>query len=117
MNIVQNLQPGDIQLIQGPPGTGKTETIAGIISLLLHKNGPDNNTIIQVCAPSNGAVDEILSRVKDRGLIGITNDEETLKQMMVRVVAREYEPTEQIKMFTLSSQIEEIALAEKLEEI
>ena len=46
MNIVQNLKPGDLQLIQGPPGTGKTETIAGIISLLLHKNGLDKKIII-----------------------------------------------------------------------
>ena len=36
-NQVQSLNPKDVKLIQGPPGTGKTETITGIISLLLHK--------------------------------------------------------------------------------
>lgn len=67
----------DVILIQGPPGTGKTETITGIIAMLLQLK-PDGCKI-HVCAPSNCAVDEILARVKDRGLTGLTNDITHLK--------------------------------------
>jgi AAA domain len=47
-----------------------------------------------VCAPSNCAVDEILSRIKDRGLVGITSEVEELKKFVVRVGAPEYEPAD-----------------------
>jgi len=49
----------DILLIQGPPGTGKTHTITGIISMLMSA-GPKK---ILICAPSNAAIDEIVTRV------------------------------------------------------
>jgi senataxin len=62
----------DVVLIQGPPGTGKTETITGMIAMLLQLRS--SACKVQVCAPSNCAVDEILTRVKDKGLVGITND-------------------------------------------
>ena len=76
-NQVSSLKPKDVQLIQGPPGTGKTETITGILALLLHKKA---DSIIQVCAPSNCAVDEILTRIRDKGLVGIAKTEKGLKK-------------------------------------
>jgi senataxin len=63
---------GDVILIQGPPGTGKTETITGIVSMLLQLRS--SICRVHVCAPSNCAVDEILTRVKDRGLVGLTSE-------------------------------------------
>jgi len=54
--------------VQGPPGTGKTSTIIGIISMILYSN---IDSKIHICAPSNTAVDEILSRIQAKGLIGI----------------------------------------------
>jgi senataxin len=56
----------DILLIQGPPGTGKTHTIRGIISMLLSSGIKK----IMVCAPSNAAIDEIVSRVATKGFLG-----------------------------------------------
>ena len=52
-----------ILLLQGPPGTGKTETILGILSVVLFKRAK-----ILVCAPSNIAIDGIASRVLEKGL-------------------------------------------------
>jgi len=66
----------DILLVQGPPGTGKTQTIAGIVAMLLCERA--QATKIQICAPSNTAVDEILNRIRTQGLPGITNDEQVL---------------------------------------
>eukprot|EP01122_Echinamoeba_exundans_P004835 TRINITY_DN15059_c0_g1_i1.p1 TRINITY_DN15059_c0_g1~~TRINITY_DN15059_c0_g1_i1.p1 ORF type:complete len:1155 (+),score=197.57 TRINITY_DN15059_c0_g1_i1:177-3467(+) len=48
-------------LIQGPPGTGKTRTIIALIASLLD----EFRLPILVCAPSNAAVDEIVSRLLD----------------------------------------------------
>ena len=50
-------------LIQGPPGTGKTKTIVGMIKLLFETYLKDSKLKVQVCAPSNTAIDEILGRV------------------------------------------------------
>lgn len=44
-------------LIHGPPGTGKTQTIVGLLDLI-HKI--DKNPDILLCAPSNGAIDELV---------------------------------------------------------
>lgn len=79
---------GGITLIQGPPGTGKTSTIVALLSTLLFANktntaerwiGVDIEGVrhnirappvrILVCAPSNGAVDEIMTRVVSKGLV------------------------------------------------
>ena len=49
-----------IELIQGPPGTGKTTTIVGIVKMLLSS---DPSLNIQICAPSNAAVDQIMPRM------------------------------------------------------
>lgn len=80
-------------LLQGPPGTGKTSTIVAILSVLLAKYcGPRRERVpsrkrqlkcatgdvihvnsapfrILVCAPSNAAVDELLLRVMEKGLV------------------------------------------------
>jgi len=53
-------------LIQGPPGTGKTQTITGMIAMLISANVDK----ILICAPSNAAIDEIITRVSTRGLLG-----------------------------------------------
>lgn len=49
-----------ITLIHGPPGTGKTQTIVGLLDLI-HKL--DKNPDILICAPSNGAIDELVYRI------------------------------------------------------
>ncbi|XP_027204965.2 uncharacterized protein LOC113798605 [Dermatophagoides pteronyssinus] len=55
-------------MIQGPPGTGKTYTIIGIVKNILRylmknqkftENGTRIPSRIMICAPSNGAIDEI----------------------------------------------------------
>lgn len=62
---VANMNPVDFLLIQGPPGTGKTHTIKGIISMLNHSL-KDKRKIL-VCAPSNAAIDEIVTRLISKG--------------------------------------------------
>jgi senataxin len=78
-------QDTQISLIQGPPGTGKTKTILGLVAVLLQrqrnssKSGPESQVSvwspdfstgagsrkqrILICAPSNAAIDELLSRL------------------------------------------------------
>jgi hypothetical protein len=50
---------------------------------------------IHVCAPSNAAVDEILSRVSSRGLIG--SEPQDLKKLLLRIGAVEHEVSPLIK--------------------
>lgn len=61
--LVRNIPK--IQLIQGPPGTGKTHTLIGIIKHF-YKNWIDvaNMPKILICAPSNGAIDEVARRLQ-----------------------------------------------------
>lgn len=93
---------GSLTMIQGPPGTGKTSTIIALISALLlpraqnqpYKNvriGFDNTFAVMrvpklrilVCAPSNAAVDEMMLRVVEDGLLTPGGFRAT--PMMVRV--------------------------------
>ncbi len=78
---------GSLTLIQGPPGTGKTTTILTLLSIVLsNRDGEIHNRMrmekkadigiiatapfrILVCAPSNAAVDEIMNRVMQKGLL------------------------------------------------
>ena len=46
-------------------GTGKTHTIKGIISML--NSSINNKKKILVCAPSNAAIDEIVTRLISKG--------------------------------------------------
>jgi hypothetical protein len=55
-----------IMMIQGPPGTGKTHTLVGVVKEIYNTWHPwkrDELPKILVCAPSNGAVDEIGKRL------------------------------------------------------
>jgi hypothetical protein len=48
-----------VVLLQGPPGTGKTKTISSLLQLYFSKKVKK----IIVCAPSNAAIDELMSRL------------------------------------------------------
>eukprot|EP00124_Ichthyophonus_hoferi_P001425 Ihof_evm1s74 gene=Ihof_evmTU1s74 len=60
-------------MIQGPPGTGKTRTIVGLLSAFF-KDHPailnptakttSRNYRILLCAPSNAAIDELITRIR-----------------------------------------------------
>lgn len=55
-----------IQLIQGPPGTGKTHTLIGIIKHYYTSDSLRGAVVlpkILICAPSNGAIDEVAKRL------------------------------------------------------
>jgi hypothetical protein len=68
---------------------------------MLLDSSPNHLPTIHVCAPSNCAVDEILTRIRIRGLVGITEDHEELKQFILRVGAPEYEAPDLIQEYTL----------------
>jgi hypothetical protein len=68
---------------------------------MLLQQGLSKGAKIHVCAPSNCAVDEILTRIRIKGLVGFTSDPAELKEIVIRVGAPEYEPPEIIKEFTL----------------
>lgn len=81
-------------LLQGPPGTGKTSTVIAMISSLLQAIQPAAGTSLKqqspgiclgkrdgdgqaiskvrilVCAQSNAAIDELVMRLADPGIIG-----------------------------------------------
>jgi senataxin len=61
----------EVMLIQGPPGTGKTHTIIGIMSMIMSTRLKNSKQKIMVCAPSNAAIDQIIIRIIERGLIGL----------------------------------------------
>lgn len=65
------------RLVQGPPGTGKTQTILSIVSALLLE--PNRKTLL-VCAPSNAAVDEIATRLLQRGVWEPSADGQRMEQ-------------------------------------
>lgn len=50
-----------IQLIQGPPGTGKTSTLVGLVKNIFANfaSRPRQPIRLLICAPSNGAVDNV----------------------------------------------------------
>jgi len=65
---------------------------------------------IHVCAPSNSAVDEILSRLACKGLLGVTstdNKNGDMKKYLLRIGAVEYEASESIKAHTLDTRLQE----------
>nr|XP_043617923.1 uncharacterized protein LOC122589673 isoform X2 [Erigeron canadensis] len=102
----------DLSLIQGPPGTGKTRTIVAIVSALLSLSGMNavarawqdaalakqlKDDEVQmcraigsrirgrvlICAQSNAAVDELVSRISSHGLY--SNDGCVYQPYLVRV--------------------------------
>lgn len=99
------MQDKDIVLIQGPPGTGKTRVITSIIKMLLSDETVDQDVKIQVCAPSNAAVDEILTRLIGCGLKENLNDPEIkLTSLIVRITAADFETSTNVQPFTLREQ-------------
>lgn len=84
------MKSNDFMLIQGPPGTGKTHTIKGIISML--NVCIRNNKKILVCAPSNAAIDEIVTRIISKGGLFGQNEHDSINQV-VRIGAMDYEPS------------------------
>ena len=66
-----------LSLIHGPPGTGKTQTIVGLLDLI---HLVDNKPNILICAPSNGAIDELVFRIMYSGFANCN-----LKPKLVRI--------------------------------
>jgi hypothetical protein len=99
---VKDMPLDDILLIQGPPGTGKTHTITGIIAMLIGSGVGK----VHVCAPSNAAVDEILTRMSRQGLMGCEKEID-MKKMLLRLGAMEYEPSEEVRRHTLDTRLQE----------
>lgn len=59
---------------------------------------------ILICAPSNAAVDEIITRVSERGFVGINTNDSTdckIEEMLLRIGSMEYEPSPIVKRHTL----------------
>lgn len=53
---------------------------------------------ILVCAPSNAAVDEVITRLSTQGLMGVTKDPKSeMKEYLLRLGAIEYEPSRQVR--------------------
>lgn len=69
---------------------------------------------IHVCAPSNAAVDEVLSRLSTQGLTGITREREELKKHLLRIGSIDYEPTETVKQHLLDNRLTETLTSEKV---
>ncbi|KDQ11409.1 hypothetical protein BOTBODRAFT_135716 [Botryobasidium botryosum FD-172 SS1] len=79
--VLGSLETTGFALIQGPPGTGKTSTIRALVGAFLSTRSkaatkiqvgqpfrPDDKPSpkkILICAPSNAAIDEVASRLKD----------------------------------------------------
>jgi superfamily I DNA and/or RNA helicase len=61
--ISGSIEAASIAVIHGPPGTGKTTTI---VHLIKHIHAQKSKTL--VCAPSNNAVDLLVSKLNEMGL-------------------------------------------------
>jgi len=72
--LVNGSLPG-VMLIHGPPGTGKTHTLIGIVKkLFIDWKESGSCPKILICAPSNGAIDEIGKRLhKERDFLKTSN--------------------------------------------
>ena len=78
------------------PGTGKTHTIHGIISMI---NSCKKRKIL-VCAPSNAAIDEIVSRISKDKFSTQTRDR------VLRVGAMDYDQDSEIRQHSLDYKLE-----------
>ena len=45
---MKNMNRKDILLIQGPPGTGKTQTITGLLGMLLSERGSEEYKSVKI---------------------------------------------------------------------
>lgn len=71
---------------------------------------------ILICAPSNAAVDEIITRLSLRGLVGVTGQFHSpsfVEETLVRLGAMEYEPSPIVKKHTLDVRLEKQLIYEK----
>jgi senataxin len=109
LTMISEMPKGQMQLIQGPPGTGKTQTILGLLSMLVFSGVKK----ILLCTPSNAALDEIVSRVTQRGLLGCSEEKAFKVTDLVRVGAIEYEPLPCVRKHTLDEQVEKLLLGEE----
>lgn len=70
--------------IQGPPGTGKSKVIVNLVTQILYGESEHRNTEkvlrILICAPSNAAIDEIVTR-----LLAIRSNLKQKRFNMVRI--------------------------------
>lgn len=100
--LVRNIPK--IQFIQGPPGTGKTHTLIGIIKhFYLNWKDPKLPKIL-ICAPSNGAIDEVGRRLyKEREFLKQGPARRSLR--MVRVGNPDH-ISESIKFISLDELVE-----------
>jgi hypothetical protein len=71
---------------------------------------------IHVCAPSNAAVDEILTRMSAKGLMGCENEID-IKKALLRIGAIEYEPSAIVKQHTLDVRLQESLLEAKIYDV
>jgi senataxin len=55
-----------------------------------------------ICAPSNAAIDEIVTRIATNGIIGASDESSELTDMLLRIGSMEYEPSPTIKKFTMA---------------
>lgn len=110
LDKVTEMPEHDIMLIQGPPGTGKTHTITGIISMLLSCDIKR----IMVCAPSNAAIDEIITRIGSKGFVGSPDNKDldsileegySAEGLIVRLGSLEYDPGPEVKKHTLDERL------------
>lgn len=92
---------GGVAMLQGPPGTGKTHTLLGVLSGFynLIKAGDTLRKVIMVCAPSNAAIDEIITRIVNNGLIGLNG--ERIVPRLIRVGVLDKNPSEIVKSVSL----------------
>lgn len=93
--VVATMRTPGFSLIQGPPGTGKTKTIRALVASFLSRraatsvgpkkaaaparDGPPARMLL--CAPSNAAIDELVSRIKD----GVDIDGKRVVPRLVRL--------------------------------
>lgn len=92
-------------LLQGPPGTGKTHTLLGLVSGLLMNLNAELKEKILICAPSNAAIDEVITRIVENGLISEIDTRLSVK--VVRVGILDKNPSRCVKESSLEFQAQQ----------
>jgi senataxin len=91
------------------PGTGKTFTLIGIVSGLYHYIKHSTSTYkryIMICAPSNAAIDEIITRIKKKGLIDENGN--SAKPQLIRIGVLDNNPSDIVKNVSLEHLAQEV---------
>lgn len=84
-SVLRCIHTKGLSKIHGPPGTGKTKTIAAMVGAILSTSPSQSKEKILICAPSNLAVDNVTSRIRD-GVMGLNG--KRLEVGIVRVGRR-----------------------------